>query len=412
MPVHAANLLSRRSANHIRRRTSAGGIRPYSSSAWPGGQLAQRLGRHQRPAPHPDRARAAAGVHRARRLARLLLAGQSREVAQRVQVGHPRQQHPRAVAVDHGLGLAAVAAARLGEVVEDRDELDVVAGRGRGDLGQVGQRRDVAGLVEAQQQRQLQPPPGQGGPLVGAVDDLRQQRQEDRPQQLGRLGVADQVQRRALVQQRVGRDLRRPRRAQHAGEAVGAQQALGRRLDRGAGAVGLGLERAHRVIGGVGALQLGLVARGAGELRDRLIELARALAVGPADHRVHPRSGAGRGEQQRRQALLGGDRPEVAALDAALIQLAGRRQPPRDLERSVPASTAPRSGDHVCPGVPDSSNGSNTNTGPSARRRASVHASRSVLIEEATAGPSHSSSAGTASPADLPDCGGPKATSA
>jgi len=36
---------------------------------------------------------------------------------------------------------------RLGEVVEDRDELDVVAGRGGGDLRQVGQRRDVAGLV-------------------------------------------------------------------------------------------------------------------------------------------------------------------------------------------------------------------------------------------------------------------------
>ncbi len=34
------------------------------------------------------------------------------------------------------------------------------------------------------------------------------------------------------------------------------------------------------------------------------------------------------------------------------------------------------------------------------------------MIEDATAGPSHSSSAGTASPADLPDCGGPNATSA
>ena len=63
-------------------------------------------------------------------------------------------------------------------------------------------------------------------------------------------------------------------------------------------------------------------------------------------------------------------------------------------------------------GMPESSNGSNTNTGPSARRRASVHASRSVLIDEATAGPSHSSRAGTASPADLPDWGGPNATSA
>ena len=67
-----------------------------------------------------------------------------------------------------------------------------------------GQRRDVAGLVEAQQQRELEPAAGQRGALVGAVDDLRQQRQEDRPQQLRGLRVTDQVQRRALVQQRVG----------------------------------------------------------------------------------------------------------------------------------------------------------------------------------------------------------------
>ncbi len=39
-----------------------------------------------------------------------------------------------------------------------------------------------------------------------------------------------------------------------------------------------------------------------------------------------------------RQALLGGDRPEVAALDAAPVELAGRREPPRDLERAVPGA--------------------------------------------------------------------------
>jgi len=62
--------------------------------------------------------------------------------------------------------------------------------------------------------------------------------------------------------------------------------------------------------------------------------------------------------------------------------------------------------------APDSLNGSNTSTSPISPRRASVAPSRSVLIDDATAGPCHSSRAGMAKPADLPDCGGPKATSA
>jgi hypothetical protein len=57
------------------------------------------------------------------------------------------------MAVDDRLGLLAVARARLGEVVEDRDELDVVARRRRSDLGEVRERCNVAGLIEAQQQR-------------------------------------------------------------------------------------------------------------------------------------------------------------------------------------------------------------------------------------------------------------------
>ena len=69
-------------------------------------------------------------------------------------------------------------------------------------------------------------------------------------------------------------------------------------------------------------------------------------------------------------------------------------------------------GDQVCDCSPANPNGSNTNTVPSRRRRAAVTASRSVLIDEATTGPCHSSSAGTARPADFPDWGGPKATSA
>ena len=119
-------------------------------------------------------------------------------------------------------------------------------------------------------------------------------------------------------------------------------------------------------------------------------------------------------------------RPRTAAAPAA-----ARRRPPRSrrprrragrARRRRPAATRtrarrPRCGRRAAATTcairrPASPNGSNTNTGPSARRRSTVHASRSVLIEEAIAGPSHSSSAGTARPADLPDCGGPKATSA
>ena len=137
------------------------------------------------------------------------------------------------------LGLTAVATAGLREVVEDRDELDVVARRRRGDLGEVRQRCDVARLVQAQQQRQREPSARQRRALVGAVDDLGEQRQEDRPQQFGGLRVTDQVERRALVEEAVGGDLAASRGAEHTSEPVGPQQPLRGGLDRGAGAVGL-----------------------------------------------------------------------------------------------------------------------------------------------------------------------------
>ena len=150
-----------------------------------------------------------------------------------------------------------------------------------------------------------------------------------------------------------------------------------------------------------------------GELGQRLRGARARPGRRPSARRCRSRAtGLRGGVQQRRQPLLGRDRPEVAALDAALVELAGRGEPPRHLERAVPGAGAAQRR----PGVrrrAASANGSNTNTWPErSRRRASVAASRSVLIEDATAGPGHSSSAGTASPADLPDCGGPNATSA
>src|SRR5205085_7014258 len=88
------------------------------------------------------------------------------------------------------------------------------------------------------------------------------------------------------------------------------------------------------------SLQLQLVARVAGQLRQRLVELARALAVGPAYDAFHPgRGGRGRVEQ-RRQTLLGRDRPEVTTFDSALIELARSRQTPCHLECAVPRARA------------------------------------------------------------------------
>jgi len=83
------------------------------------------------------------------------------------------------VAVDHGLGLASVPGVRLCEVVEDGDELDVVARRGRRDLCEVGERRDISELVEAEKQRCGETPAVEVGLLVGVVDEFAEQREED-----------------------------------------------------------------------------------------------------------------------------------------------------------------------------------------------------------------------------------------
>ena len=48
------------------------------------------------------------------------------------------------------------------------------------------------------------------------------------------------------------------------------------------------------------------------------IELGAALPVGPAHDLRHAAAGAGGGVEQRRQALLGGPRPEASVLDAVV----------------------------------------------------------------------------------------------
>jgi hypothetical protein len=83
----------------------------------------------------------------------------------------------------------------------------------------------------------------------------------------------------------------------------------------------------------------------------------------------------------------------VSSSPAAVIRIAVDSAPSQDAEA--------RSGDQLAVRAGDRPNGSKTITAPVRSRRRIVAASRSVLVEEATAGPSHSSSAGIASPADL-----------
>ena len=98
-------------------------------------------------------------------------------------------------------------------------------------------------------------------------------------------------------------------------------------------AVGLRLERAHRVVRGVRALELARSSlRPAGQLGDRLVQLARSLAVGPADDRVDRRRRCGR--------------PRTAAAPAAARRRSPRSRRPRRragrARRPPPAATRPR----------------------------------------------------------------------
>src|SRR5207253_2683016 len=79
------------------------------------------------------------------------LAKQASDVLERVGVGYARADDARPVVVDYRAGTRTPAIAQLGQVLEDRDELDPLAGRGRSEGVQVAQRRNVRGLVEDEQ---------------------------------------------------------------------------------------------------------------------------------------------------------------------------------------------------------------------------------------------------------------------
>jgi hypothetical protein len=88
------------------------------------------------------------------------------------------------VVVEDRLGLARPALFGLLEVLEDGDELQALAAAGGGELGEVGQRGEVGGLVEHEQQRRVDRLAGAGGALVDAGDDVVEQADEQRREAL------------------------------------------------------------------------------------------------------------------------------------------------------------------------------------------------------------------------------------
>src|SRR5581483_6357552 len=66
-------------------------------------------------------------------------------------------------------------------------------------------------------------------------------------------------------------------------------------------------------------------------------EFASPLPVHPLHDRSHAGARDGGDVEEWREALLGGYRPEVASLDATLVEFGGAGQPPGHLERAVPS---------------------------------------------------------------------------
>jgi hypothetical protein len=109
----------------------------------------------------------------------LFLAGHGAKVLQRGAVTDARAEQAGAVVGDDRLGaLASPAVGDLAEVLKHRQQLHALAGRGGGDLVEVGQRRDVGGLVEAHKQRRVDRPAGERRARERGGDDVGDQRGE------------------------------------------------------------------------------------------------------------------------------------------------------------------------------------------------------------------------------------------
>ncbi len=155
------------------------------------------------------------------------------DVLERLRIRDAGEDHLGAVIRDDRRRVVApVDGVDLGHVLEDRHELDALTGAGRGERCEVAERRDVGALVEDEQQRRVEWPPGLGRAVVGVGDDLLYESGEQW------LEAALLVSRRAevggvpaAVEEPVGAEFGRHRRREHAGVDVGDQHRLGGRVD-------------------------------------------------------------------------------------------------------------------------------------------------------------------------------------
>ena len=94
----------------------------------------------------------------------------------------------------------------LGDVLQHAEQVHALPGAGRGDLVEVGQRRDVADLVEGEQQRAGRSAGRSGAALVRAGDDVRDQGGEQAAEAALLVGGRDQVERVGAGEEPVGAD--------------------------------------------------------------------------------------------------------------------------------------------------------------------------------------------------------------
>ncbi len=197
------------------------------------------------------------------------------------------------MAVQDGGRAAAVAVVELSEVVPDGDELDALPPRGGRQLGELGERGTVAGLVQAHQQPWVEHAVRlTGGQLLGVADDDADQQLEQRAEPALLVGGGVQVQGVGATKERV--DVQVAALSTGGDDRVGehVQQRLGRSVDAPQRIVGPRLARrpgvqGHPVAGGL----------------QRLGDLVLLLDVDPAGDIGHGPVAACRREQQHSEEL-------------------------------------------------------------------------------------------------------------
>ena len=167
-----------------------------------------------------------------------LVADEAAEVVEGGGVGDAGEDDLGSVVVDDGLGEGAVAGLDLGEVLPDGDELDADAAGGGGDLGEVGERGDVGGFVDHEEQWFGEPVGGPIGSVVDPGDGLFDQGGEEGSESgLFVEGSADVEGVAAAVEESVGVDGGLAGGGgEHAGVGEGGEDGFGGGVGGGAGA--------------------------------------------------------------------------------------------------------------------------------------------------------------------------------